>query len=627
MAEPRGRIGERGAAERAARRIFAVSAVVLAAIAAGIRVITPPGTLFGTIAGASHVLLMALALVFIGMLIVRLSRELDSAAAGRAAASAAAAAASGRLAAQTRTAALVHDEVLSTLRVAAFEAVDRAAVSSRAAAALTRVRGLADRAQRPAPWAGGDGGGGAGVAPGTDAGAEIVALVRAAVEEIDPATTIDISGPGAWSGAGMPPEVRRAVLGALAQALDNSLRHAGAGAHRRLELELDGAALRLTLSDDGAGFDPAAVPTTRLGVRTSIVQAMRDIEGSARIDSAPGAGTRVALTWEAETSAPLAIAPDRRTLRTGIAVIAFAFLGTQLPLAAYATVNAEPWWLPLLCVAVLFAAAEVLRRSADTRVSPARSTGVLALILAAVAIGMLGSPFSYGDLWFLMAAALILAACVIRGNLVTALGGGLLTIGGVALWGAVDGVDPRLIASVVSRPIAVLVLAVAFTAVVQRMQRRTAAEHERAVAETARAAWTASEAAERAAKAAEMVPLTEHMLERIASGAPLTAEDRGRAQALDGLLRDRLRAGRLAVDAVLEAAMRARAQGVYVVLLDDHDGEPAIDLAAADDWIAARIDAARERVTVRLLPAGRSAPLSVMVDGAPVPLPAAIAAA
>ncbi len=47
--------------------------------------------------------------------------------------------------------------------------------------------------------------------------------------------------------------------------------------------------------DRGPGFDPAAVPPDRRGVRESIVGRMERHGGRARITSHPGAGTEVEL--------------------------------------------------------------------------------------------------------------------------------------------------------------------------------------------------------------------------------------------------------------------------------------------------------------------------------------------
>jgi signal transduction histidine kinase len=54
--------------------------------------------------------------------------------------------------------------------------------------------------------------------------------------------------------------------------------------------------ITLMVTDQGAGFDMAKIPADRLGVRTSIIQRIEDVGGSAQIWSSPGGGTSVVLT-------------------------------------------------------------------------------------------------------------------------------------------------------------------------------------------------------------------------------------------------------------------------------------------------------------------------------------------
>lgn len=94
----------------------------------------------------------------------------------------------------------------------------------------------------------------------------------------------------------LPPGVAQALADAAAEALSNTARHSGA---RSATLSVSGNSLEVVVEvvDDGCGFDPAAVPQTRRGVAHSIAGRMADLGGEARIESAPGAGTRVRLEW------------------------------------------------------------------------------------------------------------------------------------------------------------------------------------------------------------------------------------------------------------------------------------------------------------------------------------------
>lgn len=110
-------------------------------------------------------------------------------------------------------------------------------------------------------------------------------------------TVIDID-PG--TGA-MPEDVRRAVLEAVSEALRNVDRHAygpGGEGPSRLEIVLDAARVRAVVSDEGRGFDPRHVADSRLGIAVSIQARMDAVGGWARVESAPGRGTRVELGWD-----------------------------------------------------------------------------------------------------------------------------------------------------------------------------------------------------------------------------------------------------------------------------------------------------------------------------------------
>jgi signal transduction histidine kinase len=56
--------------------------------------------------------------------------------------------------------------------------------------------------------------------------------------------------------------------------------------------------IEVFVRDRGPGFDPAAVPDDRRGVRESIVGRMERHGGRATVHTAPGAGTEVELVLE-----------------------------------------------------------------------------------------------------------------------------------------------------------------------------------------------------------------------------------------------------------------------------------------------------------------------------------------
>jgi signal transduction histidine kinase len=96
----------------------------------------------------------------------------------------------------------------------------------------------------------------------------------------------------------VPIPVAEAIYSAAVQGMVNSLQHAGPSVERWVEVRGAGPnGLVVEVGDDGGGFDPATVPTERLGVRVSILERMSSAGGHAEIESAPGRGTRVTLHW------------------------------------------------------------------------------------------------------------------------------------------------------------------------------------------------------------------------------------------------------------------------------------------------------------------------------------------
>jgi signal transduction histidine kinase len=96
----------------------------------------------------------------------------------------------------------------------------------------------------------------------------------------------------------MPSQAAEAMVSAAIQAMVNSLQHGGSGATRWVKIRgLAPGCMEVAVGDDGEGFDLAAVPSERLGVRVSILERVAGAGGIAEIDSAPGEGTIVTMRW------------------------------------------------------------------------------------------------------------------------------------------------------------------------------------------------------------------------------------------------------------------------------------------------------------------------------------------
>ena len=85
-----------------------------------------------------------------------------------------------------------------------------------------------------------------------------------------------------------------AVLAAAREAMLNAAKFAGQ-APVSVYAELSEERIQVFVRDRGAGFDPAAVPQARRGVRESILGRMRRAGGRAAVRSLPGGGTEVEI--------------------------------------------------------------------------------------------------------------------------------------------------------------------------------------------------------------------------------------------------------------------------------------------------------------------------------------------
>jgi signal transduction histidine kinase/phage shock protein PspC (stress-responsive transcriptional regulator) len=85
-----------------------------------------------------------------------------------------------------------------------------------------------------------------------------------------------------------------ALIAATREALINAAKHAGGVV--QVYVECTDADVEVFVRDRGPGFDVAAVPDDRLGLRESVVARMARVGGSVVVDSRPGEGTEVALS-------------------------------------------------------------------------------------------------------------------------------------------------------------------------------------------------------------------------------------------------------------------------------------------------------------------------------------------
>lgn len=98
----------------------------------------------------------------------------------------------------------------------------------------------------------------------------------------------------------LPPDVRVALYRIAQESLNNTIKHAGAS-RVVIDLSCTDEEARLSIADDGRGFDVGKGSYNTLGLRIMRERA-EGIDAALTIDSAPGAGTKVTVVWPDEES-------------------------------------------------------------------------------------------------------------------------------------------------------------------------------------------------------------------------------------------------------------------------------------------------------------------------------------
>ncbi|HEY8584839.1 MAG TPA: ATP-binding protein [Capillimicrobium sp.] len=213
---------------------------------------------------AAIVVLVGVALIF-GPAWLRIARSLTEERAQRA-----------RSEERAEVAAHLHDSVLQTLAL-----IQRRAGDAREVAALARRQ---ERELRS--WLAGD---------ERPPEASLAAALQAVANEVEDThgVVVEVVAVG-----DCPVDERvSATVQAAREAMLNAARFAGTG---RVDVfaEAAGGRVEVFVRDRGAGFDPAAIPADRRGVRESIFGRMARCGGRAEVRSAPGEGTEVELVLE-----------------------------------------------------------------------------------------------------------------------------------------------------------------------------------------------------------------------------------------------------------------------------------------------------------------------------------------
>jgi signal transduction histidine kinase/phage shock protein PspC (stress-responsive transcriptional regulator) len=273
-------VGERAGADPGASAPAESRPAVISRIGIGVTLVIAAAIVFlglsGALAAATDVVLAALVVaialgVIFAPFFLRLARSLSAERAERI-----------RSQERAEVAAHLHDSVLQTLALVQKRAGDPRAVAALARRQERELRAwLSDAPARE------------------DAERWLAGALEAAAQEIEEAhgVAVDVVAVG----DAQLDRDGEALIGAAREAMLNAAKFGG-GSAVAVYAEAGAERMQVFVRDRGPGFDPAAVPADRRGVRESIVGRMERHGGRAVISASPGGGTEVELVLERPAS-------------------------------------------------------------------------------------------------------------------------------------------------------------------------------------------------------------------------------------------------------------------------------------------------------------------------------------
>ncbi len=416
-----------------------------------------------------------------------------------------------------------------------------------------------------------------------------------------------------------------ALRAATCEALTNVLRHSGVR-HAEIRTSRRDRFFIVEVVDDGVGFDVAAIPTDRLGVKERIVGGLAAVGVRVDIKSRAGQGTLIMMTATVPPEDPMRNPSQLPKAMWWALPLAAVSVGAHIAIGALhlsnvyspAVVIAGFIAIPVLGVVV----ATIRNRGPRWYVALAASVLTWAVLLSNVR-----DPFvSDWRTWFIgslsgLAAIVAWRRGVWQGLAVIVLGTGLGIVGfevrGETSWAPVI---TATVQGVVYTPAVAWIRSVIDRAAdntARQLRIAADAEVETSLAESLEEQITAR----RKAMDVDTIPL----LRAIATGEPLGDDQRARCREVEASTRDQLVARTLLSRDLVSAIGTARARGCRVLISGEGVPGPALDgfRAAAVELLL--LTRPGDRVTLRASTDGtvtRGTAVLVGPEAAALPLPA-----
>ena len=518
--------------------------------------------------------------------------------------------------------AIVHDEVMTTLVAGAASQTEHDAhVAQQAQQALASLQAEADPDREEAAPVSAD---------------QLVRLVKDVTASVCP--RIEVIGEIPAAAVTVPPDAVRVLMQASREAALNAEKHSRA-AHVQALVHVTAnqrrVNVRISITDDGQGFDLDAVPAERLGVRLALRERMKTIGGRAEVASAKGRGTNVRLTWSGararlvDTHPRTQANPAEHPVFQGLDARPIAVVGAGLTLL-YAVLGigvlphvqrpdlalvANLWMLAGLAVGI----PALLR-------PPIRP--LVAWFLGLTAAGgttlttwsMMGRPWPEQGAWFVAPVMLLLVIAYAGGRAMPAWAGATAHAGIVLLAGTID--DQPLSQTFVAALLPAFWLALAaFLFFWLDSMWAVLDEAAREVGESARLNATVfSKMVLREVWLTELRAEVGPMLALLAEQShPLSDDDRAGFRLMESSLRDGIKASNFSSPGLAAAIMDARTRGVSVTLVDNRgsrlpEGVRRVTLAKLEEVVRASDSG---RIVARTAPEGYTEAVTILQVAAP----------
>lgn len=550
-----------------------IYAILTGAIFAGVR-LTPSGQGIPVVAAMQDMLVLVInpSAVIIGISLLTDSvRQLQSTAGAFQQRRARAAVEEALVEERRRMDSIVHDEVMTTLVNAAMTGTTRAPqVADLARHALGQLDLAAETLEDRVP------------VTVEHVGWLVNDVVTSLLPDAD--VQMEVSEPDLQ----VPAAVASAIGQACREVAMNIARHAEAHQVKVVIGDASAPGVKITVTDDGTGFDPAAVPADRFGIQLSVMDRMQSVGGKVAVRSRPGHGTTVELVWlePVEPAKPLSLRRrDRRrpssdqypvlpAIESGaLAGLIWLLIGLHFVLGWTTLDQVSPVW-PVFAAQGLAAIATWLAlRKLQLLPIPA-SWGVAVVLLLSATTLLVQATLPMGRwpgyaTWYSSVVMVLVIVLLFRGRPLLAWIGVAVFVVESLYWAFTHALGFGEVVRVAFGPVSWMVVAQLVSGWLDDIGHRMRETRENSDAANQAIAESYSKLVMRDIWLRQLRTQVDPLLQTLADpDAELTAAQLEACIAVERRLRDGLRAANLLSDGTQDIVEAARQRGVDVTLVD-----------------------------------------------------------